>query len=99
MDTVEVRRSGGGDTPVYEVSVIEGGSHTAHQVTLDDSDFERLRRGDESPEQFLGRCFEFLLARESKESILGSFDVSVIARYFPDFEEVICRTQDEDSSR
>jgi hypothetical protein len=87
--TVEVRKSDGGDTPEYEVTVVEGTSRTAHQVTLDESDFERLRRGNESPEQFLGRCFEFLLARESKEAILGSFDVSVIARYFPDFEEVI----------
>jgi hypothetical protein len=86
---VEVSRSGGGGTPAFEVTVIEGESHTAHRVTLDASDFERLRRRDESPEQFLRRCFEFLLARESKESILDSFDVSVIALYFPDFENAI----------
>ena len=30
-----------------------------------------------------------LLEREPKESILGRFDVSVIGRYFPDFESAI----------
>ena len=28
----------------------------------------------------------FLLDREPKESILGRFDVTVISRYFPEFE-------------
>jgi hypothetical protein len=38
------------------------------------------------------RAFEFLLERESKESILGSFGLSVIGRYFPDFErEMLAR--------
>jgi hypothetical protein len=32
-------------------------------------------------------AFRFLLAREPKESILSRFDVIVISRYFPDFEE------------
>ena len=38
---------------------------------------------------FVERCFAFLLEREPKESILRRFDVSVIARYFPEFERVI----------
>jgi len=29
----------------------------------------------------------FLLDREPKESILGAFDISVIRRYFPEFDE------------
>lgn len=35
--------------------------------------------------------FEFLLAREPKESILGRFDVTVIDRYFPEFREEFAR--------
>ncbi len=34
----------------------------------------------------LAMQFGFLLDREPKESILGRFDVTVIARYFPEFE-------------
>jgi hypothetical protein len=30
--------------------------------------------------------FQFLLEREPKESILRRFDVTVISRYFPEFE-------------
>jgi hypothetical protein len=36
-----------------------------------------------------GATFAFLLEREPKESILSSFDVSVIGRYFPGFEREI----------
>jgi hypothetical protein len=34
-------------------------------------------------------CFAFPLEREPTESILSSFDVGVIGRYFPEFERVI----------
>ena len=37
-------------------------------------------------------CFEFLLAREPKESILPSFEIPVIGRYFPEFEREIRRS-------
>jgi hypothetical protein len=32
-----------------------------------------------------------LLDREPKESILGHFDVAVISRYFPEFEQELPR--------
>ena len=37
-------------------------------------------------ERCLEAAFRFLLDREPKESILGRFDVTVISRYFPEFE-------------
>jgi hypothetical protein len=37
------------------------------------------------------RSFEFLLEREPKESILARFDLSVISRYFPEYEDEIKR--------
>jgi hypothetical protein len=91
MSSVDVRRSDAGDRPAFEVVVAEEGGRSTHTVTLDPSDFDRLHRGDETPEQFVERCFAFLLEREPKESILGSFDVSVISRYFPEFEKEIAR--------
>jgi hypothetical protein len=78
-----------GERYVLEVRVAEGRGETRHEVTLTKKDCARLARAGETAEAFVERCFVFLLARESKESILTRFDVSVIARYFPDFEGVI----------
>jgi hypothetical protein len=72
-----------------KVRVEEGGSSTSHVVTAAREDFERLCREEETPEDFVKRCFEFLLEREPKESVLGRFDISVIKRYFPEFEHEI----------
>jgi hypothetical protein len=73
----------------FEVTVAEGAIETRHDVTLASTDFERLAAPGENADRFVRRCFEFLLAREPKESILGRFDVSVIGRYFPEFEREI----------
>jgi hypothetical protein len=41
--------------------------------------------------RYVRRSFGFLLAREPKESILRSFGLSVIGRYFPEYEREIRR--------
>jgi hypothetical protein len=77
----------------YELSVrvSDEGSETRHSVTLSEHDFARLGTGYASAEEFVHACFGFLLAREAKEQILSKFDVSVIPRYFPEFENEIRR--------
>ena len=87
MAEITVRPSGEGR---FEVRVEEDGSSTEHEVTVSAEDLERLGSG-RTPETFVRDCFEFLLAREPKESILRSFDVSAIGRYFPAFEREIVR--------
>ena len=71
----------------YRVTVTDGGSST-HLVTVTPSDLERLAEG-RSVEALLEASFRFLLDREPKESIMGRFDLSVISRYFPDYESTI----------
>ena len=44
-----------------------------------------------TPERCLEAAFRFLLDREPKESILRRFDVTVISRYFPEFERELPR--------
>ncbi|HLD81758.1 MAG TPA: hypothetical protein VJA22_00950 [Patescibacteria group bacterium] len=39
------------------------------------------------PEELVVISFDYLLAHESKESILRQFDLSAIKKYFPDYEE------------
>ena len=74
---------------VFDVVVEEPGSRSRHRVTLSPDDLADLAVEAETAEDLVRRCFAFLLEREPKESILGTFDVSVIERYFPDFRDRI----------
>ena len=65
------------------------GSPTLHDVTLSRDLFDRVAKPDETATNFVRRCFEFLLERESKDAILAQFDVAVISEYFPEFESVM----------
>jgi len=77
----------------FLVVVEEGGSRTEHTVTLDEDYYARLTDGKFSKEELIERSFKFLLAREPKESILRSFNLKVIRRYFPEYEETIRSTR------
>jgi hypothetical protein len=90
MADVTVTRRADGDPMRFDVVVREGDATTEHDVTVSEADLERLAAG-RSPEAFIRDCFAFLLEREPKESILSSFDVGVIGRYFPEFERAIAR--------
>lgn len=72
-----------------QVTVAEGGSETRHSVTLTRADFRRLTTSGETPEALVRRSFEFLLEREPKESVLQSFALPDIGRYFPEYEREI----------
>ena len=87
MATIDVEKEG----DAFRVRVQEAKGATTHRVTAKAADLARLSRAGETPEAFLVRCFEFLLEREPKESIMSSFDVMVIARYFPEFESTITK--------
>jgi len=71
------------------VTVSEGGSSTTHVVSVSAADLARLAPGARSPDDLVTRSFEFLPAREPRESILARFDVAVICRYFPEYERTI----------
>lgn len=69
---------------VYRVRVEQGDSKTEHDVTVTEADVARYAPGV-TPEKLLAASFEFLLAREPKESILRRFELPVIARYFSEY--------------
>jgi hypothetical protein len=75
----------------FHVRVTDDAGTTEHDVTLSRGDHERLGGGYPNPDAFIRACFEFLLEREPKESILPSFDVSQIATYFAEFDREIAR--------
>ena len=77
------------DEPMsFDVTVRDANSRTRHRVTLSQPDFARLGNGAPA-EDVVEAAFRFLLDREPKESSLARFDVSVIARYFPEFEAAL----------
>lgn len=86
---VLVERTGEGDPLRFRVTVREGGTRTVHEVTVGGADLDRLGARFPSPEDLVEASFRFLLAREPKESILRTFDLPVIGRYFPDYEREI----------
>jgi hypothetical protein len=55
-------------------------------VTVAPADLERLDPGAPDPERLIRAAFDFLLEREPASSILRSFDLLVIGRYFPGWE-------------
>lgn len=74
---------------VFRVEVFEDESRSAHKVELDKNEYQTLTDGKVSAEEFVQCAFEFLLDREPKESILSNFNISIISRYFPEFEKEI----------
>jgi len=79
------------DKTRFRVRISEGGSETTHDVTVSANDYTRLGGGKVEPEELVRRSFEFLLEREPKESILTRFELSVIGRYFPEYEREMKR--------
>ncbi|HEY8116530.1 MAG TPA: hypothetical protein VIH70_08965 [Actinomycetota bacterium] len=88
MADVTVKRRADGDPMWFDVVVREGDATTEHAVSVSEADLDRLGAG-RPPEAFVRDSFAFLLEREPKESILRSFDLSAIGRYFPEFEDEI----------
>jgi hypothetical protein len=88
---IEVRRTADGDPLVFAVVVRDGKGETRHSVTMSQQACARLAAGAGAPEQLVEAAFGFLLDREPKEAILSHFDITVISRYFPEFERELPR--------
>jgi len=87
--TVEEIENGG--VGKYRVTVVDAGGRTQHVVSVETSYRDRLVGETIAAGQLVSKSFEFLLERESKESILRQFDLRVISRYFPEYEDEIRR--------
>jgi hypothetical protein len=83
-----------GESWKCRVAVDHRGEHTEHSVTVSPDDLKRWGRGTakEDVEDLVHRSFEFLLERESPSSILRTFDLPVIERYFPEYDRLMQKT-------
>ena len=64
---------------------VQGTVSTHHRVRVTPADVERFSEG-RTTEELLEESFRFLLEREPNTSILASFNLPVIGRYFPEYE-------------
>ena len=76
---------------VFEVTV-SNGDQTKHTVKLSEKYYQKLTDGNVTPEELVRKSFNFLLLREPRESILRTFELPVISRYFPEYEENVLRS-------
>jgi hypothetical protein len=83
---IDVRCTSTDDPLEFDVTLGEGADKSRHHVTMDKATQDKLGSGH-APERVIAAAFAFLLDREPKESILPRFDVTVISRYFPEFEK------------
>jgi hypothetical protein len=57
-----------------------------HRVEVDRADLADLAPGQSEPRGLVEAAFAFLLERESPDSILATFSITEIGRYFPGYE-------------
>ena len=62
---------------------------TSHNVTLTDDTHQNLTNGKASKKELIEFSFKFLLEREPNTSILPSFELSMISRYFPEYRKTV----------
>ncbi len=73
------------------VTIDDGRGTTEHEVTVASETATDLAAAADHAdvERLVYETMAFLLEREPKESILRSFDLTVVSRYFPEFESEI----------
>ena len=62
-----------------------------HKVIISDKTLLELTNNRVTKTSLLEFSFKFLLAREPNTAILSSFDLNMISRYFPDFNDEVRR--------
>ena len=75
--------------------IVSDTNTTNHSVTVTDETLLDLTDNRVSKTSLLEFSLKFLLDREPNTSILASFDINVISRYFPDYRDEVRRWCDE----
>lgn len=76
------------DNNSFKVSVTKDSS-TEHIVLLSDRFHQDVTNNKLSKTELITHSFEFLLKRESNQSILKKFNLEVISQYFPEYIDEI----------
>ena len=79
---------------VFQVTVADSIT-TTHEVTVTDQSLSDLADNHLTKTQLLEFSFRFLLEREPNTSILSSFDINIISKYFSAYNDEVRRLCDE----
>ena len=66
--------------------LVKVSASTEHRVTLTDAYWEQIWNSSLPKKEIISRSFDFLLEREPSSSIMRTFDLPVIQRYFGEYE-------------
>ena len=72
----------------FEITV-KANQITKHVVYVTDEMLFNLTKNKISKKELLNFSFNFLLKRETNTSILSSFDLTVISKYFPEYTKKV----------
>ena len=79
---------------LFEVTVADRIT-TTHKVTVTDESLTDLTDNNVAKTQLLNFSFRFLLEKEPNTSILSSFDINVISKYFSNYRDEVRRWCDK----
>lgn len=90
MEPIQIfKKTEDGKTWEYAVLLGHESNELGFLVNIDREHWKYLTQERESPERLIKKCFRFLLKKQSKYSILRSFNIREIHRLFPEFETEI----------
>jgi hypothetical protein len=87
---ISVAQKCGDDPLAFDIVIRDGKGESRYSVTMARETHDRLASGH-TAEDVVEAAFKFLLDREPKESILMRFDITVVERYFPEFDQELPR--------
>ena len=67
---------------------VSAATSTEHRVTLTDAYWDQIWNSRLPKKEIVSRSFAFLLEREPNSSIMRTFDLPVIQRYFGEYEGI-----------
>jgi hypothetical protein len=70
----------------FHVRVFEGATETSHRVTLRAEAYDEIAGGEADPAVLVRRAIEILFSREHPKPIPPECDLTILARYFAEFE-------------
>ncbi|HET6465667.1 MAG TPA: hypothetical protein VFH55_08680 [Nitrospiria bacterium] len=82
---IDVKPTDEGDPMIFDVTVQDEEGTSRYKVTMALATYRKLTGGKVNPARCVQAAFEYLLERESKDSILTNFDITLISAYFPTF--------------
>lgn len=78
-----------GDAYRCEVRVGDDSGATRHMVAFEQAELDRLAPDGTTPVALVRAAFSYLLEQEPREQILRQFELDVIGRYYPGWQEAV----------